>query len=186
MKKKNNVLKDIILYATFAVLGLLIVFIVMLSAFPELSLNTFGVRAYVAKYDTMEPTISPYDLVFVNRVDPDQLESGDLITFMADIDYNGSAEMVTYYILSTPEENSLNVFRVNPEGTQTPATALLTADDIVAGYSFSIPFMGRIVEFVSSPFGIAAILVNIGVITGVVILLRDNKKSSEKEETKES
>ncbi len=180
MKKHSEIIKSIIFKILYAVLGLLIVFIVMLSAFPELSLNTFGVRAYVAKYDTMEPKISPYDLVVINHIDVSNLEIGDLVTFNTDVDYNGSSEMVTYYVAQLSNENG--VLRVHPEGTSANVSTQILEKNIIGGYSFSIPVLGRIIEFVSSPFGIAAILVNIGVITAIVILFKDNKKESKKED----
>ncbi len=161
------------------------VFIIMLSALPNLSLNGFGVRAYIAKYDTMEPTIKPYDLVFINKVNPDHLEVGDLITFYADIDYNGTDEMVTYYIYSIDDVNGVNTFRVNAEGSNIPANVLLLDDQIIGGYSFRIVGLGRLIEFVASPFGIAAIVVNVGVIVAIVLLIKDSNKKTKNQKEEE-
>jgi signal peptidase len=185
MKNTTMNLKDIGLYVLYAVLGLLLVFIIMLSAFPDLTLNTIGVKAYVAKYDTMETTINPYDLVFINRVDPDELEVGDLITFYADIDYDGDADLVTYYVYSITTTNDISVFKVNAEGSSVPATPNLLEDDILGGYAFKLPLFGYVVEFISSGFGIAAILLNVGIITAIVILIKSNNKEEVKKEEPE-
>ncbi len=178
MKNKNNLFKDIAMYTLYAVLGLLIVFIIMISAFPEMALNTFGTRAYIVKYDTMEPAINPFDLVFINRVDTDELQEGDLITFETDVNFDGTTEMVTYYIYDIDTNNGETVFRVNSEGGLVQTNTLLTSDDIIGGYSFRLPGLGRVVEFIASPFGIAAILVNAGVITAIVLIFKNSKKET--------
>lgn len=183
MKTNQMNMKEILSYILFAVLGLLIVFIVMLSAFPDMTLQAFGTRSYIAKYDTMEDTINPYDLVFINKINENNIKVGDLITFNFDIDYNGTAEMVTYYVYSVTDVDGLLLFEVNAEGSQIPVSVILRSTDIIGGYSFRIPFVGRIIEFIASPFGIAAILVNAGVIVTIVLLLKDNKKPTKKEET---
>lgn len=185
LNKKAISIKETLFYILFGLLGLLVVFIIMLSALPNLSLNGFGVRAYIAKYDTMEPTIKPYDLVFINKVNPDHLEVGDLITFYADIDYNGVDEMVTYYIYSIDDVNGVNTFRVNAEGSNIPANVLLLDNQIIGGYSFRIPALGRLIEFVASPFGIAAIVVNVGVIVAIVLLIKDSNKKTKNQKEEE-
>ncbi|QWB95839.1 hypothetical protein KHQ89_07985 [Mycoplasmatota bacterium] len=182
MKNATKSLKNIGFYALYVVLGLLIVFIIMLSAFPDLTLNTVGVKAYIAKYDTMESRINPYDLVFINRVDPDELEVGDLITFYADIDYDGDADLVTYYVYSITTTNDISVFKVNAEGSSVPATPNLLEDDILGGYAFKLPRFGYVVDFLSSGFGIAAVLLNVGIITAIVILVKSSKKEEPKKE----
>jgi signal peptidase len=180
--KNTQIVKDVALYLLYAVAGLFIVLIIMLSAFPDVTLNAFGFKSYVAKYDTMEPTINPYDLVFINRVNSDDLEIGDLITFYADIDYDGDQDLVTYYVNSMTETNGVTVFRVNAEGTDIPATILLLNADIVGGYAFKLPLFGYVTEFLSSGFGIAAVLINAGIITAVVLLIKNNKKEEPKKE----
>ena len=178
MKNKINLYKDIAMYTLYAVLGLLIVFIIMISAFPEMALNTFGTRVYIAKYDTMEPAINPFDLVFINTVDTGDLQEGDLITFETDVNFDGTSEMVTYYIYDIDTNNGEKVFRVNSEGGLVQTNTLLTSDDIIGGYSFRLPGFGRAVEFIASPFGIAAILVNAGVITAIVLIFKNSKKEA--------
>jgi len=176
MNNSKKIIKDISIYVGSGLLGLLLVFIILLSAFPDVSLNTLGIKAYIAKYDTMAPKINPYDLVFVTKVNPDELEEEDLITYYADINYDGKNELVTYYILDIDPANDTNVYTVHAEGTTTPATAVLVDDDIIAGYSFKLPKFGYVIEFIASPFGIAVIVVNAGIITAIVLLIKSNKE----------
>ena len=41
---------------------------------------------------------------------------------------------------------------------------------------FTIPYLGAVVQFFNSPFGIAAMVVNIGVIVGIVYIIKNTKK----------
>jgi signal peptidase len=43
---------------------------------------------------------------------------------------------------------------------------------------FKVPWVGVPIRFLQSPFGIAAIIVNAGVIAGIVILLKEDKKKT--------
>jgi signal peptidase I len=130
----------------------------------------------------MEPAIKPNDLVFINKVKAENLEKGDLITFTADINYDGDTEMVTYYVDSITElSDDLYRISVIAEGSSVPF-GVISSDRIIGGYAFRIPVLGSIIEFIKSPFGIGAIVVNGLIITGIVILVKQGQK---KEDTKE-
>ena len=49
---------------------------------------------------------------------------------------------------------------------------VITEEDVLGQYMFKIPKLGAFVQFVKSPFGIAAMVVNIGVIAGIVYLIK--------------
>lgn len=187
--KVKSIVKNVSFWLMFVLLGILLLFILMEAIIPKQTINVFQVRTYIAKYDTMEPKINPNDLVFINKVKPENLEKGDLITFTADINYDGDTEMVTYYIDSiTPVANE-DYYRVTviSEGSTVPF-GVITSDRIIGGYAFRLPVLGSIIEFVKSPFGIGAIVINILIISGIVIIVKQGKKPElEKvEETEEA
>jgi len=127
----------------------------------------------------MEPAIKPNDLVFINKVKAENLEKGDLITFTADINYDGDTEMVTYYVDSITElSDDLYRISVIAEGSSVPF-GVISSDRIIGGYAFRIPVLGSIIEFIKSPFGIGAIVVNGLIITGIVILVKQGQKKED-------
>jgi signal peptidase len=170
------ILKNIGFGLLFLILGLLVSFILMEAILPKNTLDVFQVKSYIAKYDTMEPTIKPYDLVFINKVDADELNDGDMVTLLVSFNNSPDMTLVTYYIHDIWEDESEVFFRIVAEDG-TPMTRIYSEDQIIGGYSFRIPFAGRVVEFVKSPFGIGAIVVNILIITTVVILVKSGKKN---------
>lgn len=178
-----SVLKDIAYWSMFILLGLLILFVLMEAIIPRQTINVFQVRTYIAEYDTMEPTIKPNDLVFINKVKAEDLEQGDLITFMADINYDGDSEMVTYYV-DTITEVSEDLYRITVIAEDADvAFGVITSDNIIGGYAFRIPVLGSIIKFVKSPFGIGAIIVNGLIITGIIILVKNGHKKQETKDT---
>jgi signal peptidase len=116
-------------------------------------------------------------------VNPDNLEKGDLVTFTADINYDGDTEMVTYYIDSISPVANEDYYRVTviAEGSTVPF-GVITSDRIIGGYAFRLPILGPIIEFVKSPFGIGAIIINILIISGIVIIVKQDKKTEDKKE----
>lgn len=177
----KSIAKNVGLWGGFALLGLLLLFILMEAFLPKQTIQLFQVRTYIARYDTMEPVIHPQDLVFINKVKVEKLEEGDLVTFTADINYDGDTEMVTYYVhdIVLRSDGKYNVF-VIAEGASTPFGSIIS-DRIVGGYAFRIAKMGNLIDFLKSPLGIAAVGVNVLVIVGIVILVK--KPQTKKEET---
>lgn len=179
--KVKSIIKNIAFWGMFVLLGILVLFILMEAIIPKQTMNVFQVRSYIAKYDTMEPTIKPNDLVFINKVKPENLKEGDLITFTADINYDGDTEMVTYYVHKVTQVGDIYRIEVIAEGMSVPF-GVISSDRIIGGYAFRLPVLGSLVEFVKSPFGIGAIVVNILIITGIVIIVKQGKKEPVQEE----
>ena len=49
-------------------------------------------------------------------------------------------------------------------------------DDVLGEHMFTVPYVGAVVQFVKSPFGIAAMFVNLGVIAGIVYIMKKTDK----------
>ena len=161
-------------YLVVVVLSLYIVISIFM---PEKTVKVFGFKPYVVITESMEPYIMVHDLIIVKNPKTDELEVEDIITFYADIDYDGEKEIVTHYIYSINEnvdgELNFRTHRHYEEGiTVNPDNWIIDESDILGQYMFKIPKLGAFVQFVKSPFGIAAMVVNIGVIVGIVYLMK--------------
>ncbi|MCF7930394.1 MAG: signal peptidase I [Acholeplasmataceae bacterium] len=175
----NNI-KSIIFYV-FA--GILISYILIEVVLPSQTIKIFQFKPYVVVTESMEPVIKVNDLIIVTNPNLDKLEVGDIITFEADIDYNGTKEVVTHYIYSIETNlQGVRVFQTIRNGGTVPDVWTLTDQDILGTYAFRIPFLGTIINFVKSPFGIAAVSVNVVVIISIIYII----KASKKEEIKKS
>jgi signal peptidase len=170
----------------FILATILVVYIIISVFLPEQTVKIFGFKPYVVITESMEPEINVNDLVVVKNPQVDELEVEDIITFYADIDYDGKNEIVTHYIYSIIENDDGElIFRTHRHFENLDDTYadnwIIHEDNVLGTYMFHIPKIGAIIRFVKSPFGIAAMVVNIGVIIGVVYLI---KKTDVKPEEK--
>jgi signal peptidase len=62
----------------------------------------------------------------------------------------------------------------------------LSGDDVIGVYSFRVKQLGVFINFVKSPFGIAAIAVNIIVIGAIVYIVKSGKKEGKQENKPEA
>lgn len=186
-KQKTNLiwnnLKSILFYV---VAGILLAYIVIEIFIPSQTIKIFQFKPYVVVTESMEPVINVNDLIIVTNPNLDELEVGDIVTFSADIDYNGTKEVVTHYIYSIETNSQGNrTYRTVRNGSDVPDAWLLLDDDILGSYAFKIPKLGVLINFAKSPFGIAAISVNVIVIVLIVYLIKSGKKEQIKKNSNE-
>jgi signal peptidase len=171
----------------FILVALLLVYIVFQLFAPDLTVRVFGFKPYIVLTGSMEPVINENDMVVVKRFDVDELEVGDIITFRADINYDGvSNEIVTHYIYTINDTGEETLFRTRRyfenEDDYSADPWVLGEDDILGLCSFHVPWIGMIGRFLQTPFGIAAIVVNIGVIGGIIYLIKYNNAAQPSKE----
>lgn len=147
-----------------------------------MTIKVFQFQTYVVVTESMEPLINVNDLVVDTNPNLDKLNEGDIITFYADIDYNGTKEVVTHYIYSIGTDSLGNrIFRTVRNGGTVPDTWVLHDEDILGVYWFKIPQMGMLINFVKSPFGIATIAVNVIIIGTIVYIVKSGSTKSKKQ-----
>lgn len=175
-KKTMNLVGSILF---FALAGLLVLYILLELFLPNMTIKVFQFKPYVVVTESMEPVIDVDDLIIVTNTNVDSLEVGDIITFRADIDYNGTKEVVTHYVYSITENDGDYVIRTNRYGSEVPDTWLLSEADVIGEYGFRVRQLGVFVNFMKSPFGIAAIAVNIVVIGAIIFIVKSGKKEKQ-------
>ncbi|RJX24334.1 MAG: signal peptidase I [Acholeplasma sp.] len=185
--KTKHIAKQIGSIIFYLISGLLILYILLELFIPDMTIKVFQFKPFVVITESMEPVINVDDMVIVYNPNVDELEVGDIITFRADINYDGTKEIITHYIYSITEntEGEL-VFRTNRYGSDVADTWILQEGDVIGVYGFKIPQLGVFVNFLKSPFGIAAIAVNVIVIGAIVYIVKSGKKEAVQQENKEA
>jgi len=188
---KKKYLEYIKIGLFYLIAGVLVLYISIAIFIPDKTVKVFGFKPYVVITNSLEPYINVNDLIIVKNPKIDDLEEEDVITFMADINYDGEKEVVTHFIYSITENNDgdtiIRTHRYFEDGvTVIPDYWVIGADDVLGQYVFKINKLGYIVQFLKSPFGIATVVVNIGVVIGIVYLIKKgDPKVIKKEEDKE-
>jgi signal peptidase I len=177
--KTKLILKHVGSILFFVLSGLLILYILLEIFIPNTTIKVFQFKPYVSEIDTMSPVINNEDLVIIYNANTDELEEGDIIAFMGDIDYDGTKDFVTHYIYSiTTNAQDERIYRTIRHNGTVPDTWILRDADIIGVYGFRIPRLGAVVNFLKSPFGIAAVSVNVLVIAAIIVIVKSGKKEN--------
>jgi hypothetical protein len=113
--------------------------------------------------------------VVTKKIAADELEVGDIITFIApDSRYGGIS--ITHRILDVYYDESLGSYTYRTKGdANNVADKPITIDTIKGKVNFHIPFVGAIISIIKSPVGVICIL-------GVSIFLLALSYRKEKEQ----
>lgn len=175
MKKIMNQFGKI---AMTIVIGILALYIALEIFVPSMTLSVFGFKPYQVITVSMEPVLHVDDIVIVQRFDIDELEVNDIITFRADVDYNGVKDTVTHYIYSITElpDGEYQIRTIRQNGV-TADPWILAEEDILGLYAFHIPALGIFANFIRSPFGVAIIIIDVAALIGILYLLKKNPQT---------
>ena len=128
-----------------------------------------GLRLCAVQSGSMEPNIPTYSLCLVDtRYDYDSLRVGDVIVY----DRPNDHLQVVHRIIAILDEGIIT----KGDANATDDGILLTAADITGVYLGHIPGVGRIVNIIRTPVGIAVIL------AAVVLLLVSGARSQKKKQ----
>ena len=130
------------------VLGVLFVGVFVVQAVP----GVVGADAsYVVLSGSMEPEISTGDAVIVKSVDPAEIDSGDVITFVRS---EGSTP-ITHRVVEVVETEEGVAFRTKGDANDDPDPALVPAESVTGEVWIVLPYVGHVVMFANTPGGMA-------------------------------
>ena len=138
---------------------------------------------YVIVTNSMEPVIMVGDVVIIDdSINPDDLVEGQIIAFYADINEDGTDEIIVHYLYSINNDGGQRTFNTRSEAggdTQDPWT--LTDDDIVGAYVLTIPNIGPFLMFAQSPYGKLILVADVVIIYILIEMFSSKKKDREEE-----
>jgi signal peptidase I len=109
---------------------------------------------------SMEPTFSPGDVIFVERVDAASLGVGDTITFHAQ---PGSKTLVTHRIIEVLVTLDGPRFRTQGDANDSPDPTSVAVAQIVGKYDFHIPYWGLLSTLLKTRLGYALLILVPGI-----------------------
>lgn len=114
-------------------------------------------RLYTVLTDSMSPRIPPMSLVLVRQVASDaplELQPEQIITFRAE--RFGTEIIQTHRFSHTEwdEELGQTIYRTHPEQTTALDFYKTTREDILGMYVFSVPYLGKVLLFLKSRWGL--------------------------------
>lgn len=113
--------------------------------------------------DSMYPTFKKYDLIISKTLSSDeklQLEVGDVITFRADLNSDGTTELNTHRIVSVSGEGDSITFTTKGDNNDQSDGASVSLSAVVAKWTGTrIPLVGGMISFLQKPVGFLCVIV---------------------------
>ena len=180
-----NYISSILMYAIifiFILVGVLLVsyYVDSRKSMRNLEKPLYG--AYVIVSGSMEPIIEVQDAVLVKRVDSDNIQRGDVVTYLSnDESYYGI--MITHRVVNIKEENGEKIYYTKGDHNETVDRSPIKFDQIYGKVVMRIPKIGYIKYFLVSSYGwiIAIVVPSLGIIIYDIMKLIKNIKNSGKE-----
>ncbi len=161
----------------------ILVIIAVSVAFLLVGARLAGLQVYTVLSGSMEPSYHTGSLIYVKKVDPKELEAGDVITFML----NEKTTATHRIIEVVPDENDVDTirFRTKGDANEFEDGSLVHYKNVIGSPVFTIPYMGYVANYIQNPPGMY-----IAIIAGVIIILLtflpdlfDDEKKDDKNST---
>ena len=146
-------------------------------AFFISGIRLFGFQVYGVLTGSMVPAYPIGSLIYVQEVDPNELELRDVITF------SSGKTIVTHRIVEIvrDENNPYQLkFRTKGDANNDPDASLVGPADIIGRVAFGIPHLGTIANYIQNPPGLyVTIFIGLALIGLVIFMDTDDNKQAE-------
>lgn len=157
LKKIGSVLVDVLIILVFIVSTL----VVVMSITAKRTGGQPNVMGYVfasVQTDSMQGTINQGDFVVGKLIDGStEIKVGDIVSFR---DYlNGKEITVTHRVVEIYEHETDPGYITQGDNEKYSDEVVKSRDTIISVYKFRIPFLGKFIDFLKTPFGFILCLV---------------------------
>ena len=148
----------------------ILVIAVVLLAVLLAGVRIIGFQPFAVLSGSMEPEFSVGDLIYVKKVDPYTLETGDVITYMF-----SETTVSTHRIAGiVPDETDPTVIRFRTKGDANDSEdgTLVHYKNVIGEPKFAIPLLGYVATYISAPPGMY-VAIGCGALLLLMVFLPD-------------
>jgi signal peptidase len=141
-------------------------------------------QSYVVLSGSMEPAMSPGDVILVDGTEAAAIQEGDVITFKR----GAESTPTTHRVIDVVEQDNGVAFETKGDANEDPDAQLVTPSQVegevqtVGGYLLVIPYIGYVIQFMQTTVGFVALFV-VPIVLLIVSELWNVVASSNGEET---
>lgn len=172
LKKKLKKAISVFQWLLTTVLVLVVLLLIFTAFNPIKSFQIFRVMS-----GSMEPKIKVGSVVFVQKVKPETLKEGNIITFTSREDPNIS---ITHRLIATEEKEGQTVFKTRGDANNSDDISETLPGQIKGKVVFSLPFLGYLSVWIRKPLGFG-LLVILPALLIIISEILNIKKAIEKE-----
>lgn len=148
----------VVLYVIFILL--ILIFFLFIFYFADLLYNIKSDEgkyplfdAYIIVSPSMVSTINVQDAIVIKRINPEDIEQGDIISFLATNSYY-QGKVITHRVIGIEEsQDGQLLFRTKGDNNNVVDGTLVNEDNVYGKVIFRIPFLGYVRQFLSTYFG---------------------------------
>ncbi len=124
-----------------------------------------GRTILTVRTDSMKPTFNSGDIIIGRKVslkEAQNLQVGDVITYIADLDGDGSVELNSHRIVEVVPATETSVVKYYTRGDNNPSrdNDPIRADDVRCVYEGTrLPGVGKVLDFLQTPTGFFVVIV---------------------------
>ena len=108
---------------------------------------------YIIVSPSMVPTINVEDAIIIQRIEPENIKQGDIISFLATESYY-KGKVITHRVIGIEKSSDGSLlFRTKGDHNNVADSSLVNEKDIYGKVIFRIPMLGYIRQFLSTYFG---------------------------------
>lgn len=163
---------------TWNIVSSILVVLVGILALLLAGARIFGLQVFTVLSGSMEPAYPVGSLIYVKKVDPRALTSGDVITFMLD-----EKTVATHRIVEVvPDEADAAVMRFRTKGDANNAEdgSLVHYKNVIGTPVFTIPKLGYVANYIQNPPG-TYLAISAGAMLLLLVFLPDLLSANHKE-----
>lgn len=129
----------------------ILVILIILIAVALVGVRLVGISPYAVLSGSMEPTYHTGSLVYVKKIDCNDLKAGDPITFMLDKDTVATHRITK--VLPDEEDPQTLRFVTKGDANESEDAGTVHCRNIIGTPVFTIPYLGYVSEFINHPPG---------------------------------
>ena len=115
--------------------------------------------AYIIVSPSMVPTINVEDGIIIQRIEPEHIKQGDIISFLATESYY-RGKVITHRVIGIEKSSDGKLlFRTKGDHNNVADSFLVNEENVYGKVIFRIPMLGYIRQFLSTYFGLILCIV---------------------------
>ena len=165
----------------FDIFSSIVVVVVVILAIMLVGVRLVGLQVFAVLSGSMEPNYHTGALIYVKPVEPHDLQTGDVITYMVSED-----TVVTHRIAGVvPDDEDPNIWRFRTKGdaNEQEDSILVHEANVIGTPVFTIPYMGYITDYIQNPPG-TYYAIAIGAMVMMIMFIPDLLEEDEPKQEK--
>lgn len=158
-------------FLDIAFLSFILLFLFLVIVNKNDLVNAIGYEFNIVQSSSMRGEINKYDFLVISKINPKNINVGDIVVFYDD---TGTHKIIHRVISITIQSNDERLFKTKGDNNSAPDFGYRTENQIYAKYSFKIPYLGLLITFLLSKYGILVVVINTWNILLINLLFKYN------------